>query len=365
MRIALVGDIGLFGINTINNKLHEKRFKYVADELSGYDLTVGNLETPLTDSNRTVGGKSAYIKGFPADARILSNIGIDYVSLANNHIYDYRRKGLCQTLDALEKANVKWYGVDSKYCNVENGSERIRLRGYCCYSTNPKKINGNGSEEGVNPLDPVQMAKDLKKDNSDGYLSIISCHWGEEHIHYPNLDHIETARNLAKHFNVIVHGHHPHVLQGIETCNESLIAYSLGNFCFDDVFTKKSDKPLIHMSEGNKQYCILEISVIDGKIQGWKPHLFYDKDGIIRPDEDVRKLYLFEEWSKRLDTVDETYLSERNRLLQKYINGRIKARDLNWFFKRLNVDSAKMIYSGIMNKRKYNKIMRTYKRILE
>ena len=249
MRIALLGDIALFGKNTARSRDWRHRFLGIRDILHGCDFVIGNLETPLTAGTRTVGGKSAYIKGFPEDAEILKYLGVSHVSLANNHIFDYGARGLSDTVSCLEQNGIAWYGINGK--SIELGNCAV-LSGFCCYSTNAAGLDRR--TDFVNLLDPPEMEKAIRQAEEKNLLPILSCHWGEEHVHFPNYDHVELARGLARKHTIVVHGTHPHVIQGTETVGESLIHYSLGNFCFDDVYTSRSKDPLIRLSLDNQGY---------------------------------------------------------------------------------------------------------------
>ena len=114
---------------------------------------------------------------------------------------------------------------------------------------------------GVNVLNGFDVEKLLLKYNCQGYLNIASIHAGQEHVNYPNYDHIKMARKLATKVPYIYYGHHPHVIQGIEEVEQSIIAYSLGNFCFDDVYTDDKENPLIRQTENNKKSFILSLEI--------------------------------------------------------------------------------------------------------
>jgi poly-gamma-glutamate synthesis protein (capsule biosynthesis protein) len=74
------------------------------------------------------------------------------------------------------------------------------------------------------------------------------------------------ARKLSNVAPFVLYGHHPHVLQGVEEAKDSLFAYSLGNFCFDDVYTNKSSEPLVKMTNNNKESAILSLEYKDSKL---------------------------------------------------------------------------------------------------
>lgn len=352
MKIALIGDIALFGGNNANGN-YQAKFRTVRDYLSKYDLVVGNLETPLTEASRIIGGKSAYIKGLPSDVELLRYLGITHVSLANNHMFDYCEKGLGDTIAALESSGIRWYGIKDQTQTIEDLSSKVRLHGYCCFST-----NGKGMESYIDVLDPFKIEADIEKDRRDGVLSLLSIHWGQEHVHYPNYDHVLVARELTTKTPIIIHGHHPHVLQGIETIGESLIAYSLGNFCFDDVYTSKSKEPLIKLSGDNQEAMVLGVEIIDNRIidieiQGFS----FNKDGYQEMPSIEDKII---KWSEFLNIDETEYRAIRQEELNAYIEARKKKRDIQWYLKRMNMESVRMLLSGRSNQREYEKLVNKY-----
>ncbi|MEA5108648.1 MAG: CapA family protein [Sphaerochaeta associata] len=356
MKIALIGDIGLFGRNSLVDTRQEDLEKYLeplASRLRAYDVVIGNLEAPFTKSNKIIGGKSAYLKSNPQNVQLLKFLNIQYVNLANNHMYDYDYQGYKETIQVLENAGIYHFGTEDNVCLIEENNNSIVLRGYCCYSTNPKGImDGKKKNRVVNPLSFRRIETDLKTDSNNNQLSLLSCHWGEEHIHYPNPAHVLMSRQLAQKYNFIIHGHHPHVLQGIEKVNSSLISYSLGNALFDDVYTSKSNDPLITLSEANRTAGIIEIEIENNTIPRWEfiPYVFsHDMISF----ENVENIHdIMQSWSNSL-TIDDAYISRRDQIRSEYIASRKNMRNLKWYISRLNLNSLKMIYDGKQNKKNF------------
>lgn len=354
MKIAFIGDIGLFGRNSLANTNQHELERYLeplASRLKTYDVVIGNLEAPFTDSDKTIGGKSAYLKSDPRNAYLLKFLNIQYVNLANNHLYDYGIKGYKETLAVLENEGINHFGTEDNVCLIRNDNNALMFRGYCCYSTNPKGIKDERKRKGIiNSLSYSRIKTDLELDKNNKYLSVLSCHWGEEHIHYPNPSHVLLARQLAQHFSFIIHGHHPHVLQGIEKVNDSLISYSLGNALFDDVYTSKSIDPLITLSDANRTTGIIEIEIENNSIYRWEfiPYKF-SQDVISFIDTGNIHDYM-KFWSDSL-IIDDAYISRRNQFRDAYVENRKKMRNLEWYISRLNIDSLKMIYSGKINRK--------------
>lgn len=356
MKIALLGDIAFLGRMTANNSSYKKMFAPFKEYLQECDFIIGNLESPLTNQNKVIGGKSAYLKGSPADVEVLSYLGVSHVTLANNHMFDYGAEGLSETIHVLEDSGIAWYGAnshDEKICFENN---KIILLGYCCYSTNGKGIGT--IEPCVNVFDPKFAEKNIDKFIGEGYLPILSIHWGQEHVHFPNYDHVEVARKLGKNRKIVIHGHHPHVIQGIESVDYSLIAYSLGNFCFDDVYTSKSKEPLVKLSADNKESFVLIINVENNQILGYEivPFTFEGYEYKVRLDI-AKKI---EQWSDFLATPKDIYVRQRARELNSYIQGRKNLRNAEWYIKRMNLESVKMILGARHNSKKYNELIYSY-----
>jgi len=353
MKCAFVGDIALFGKNTVasENDYHVK-FRNVKKFLSDCDYVIGNLETPLTQSKKTIGGKSAYIKGLPSDVEVLSYLGISHVSLANNHMFDFGLKGLLDTISVLDSNNVKWYGAQGKSELIHEGCNSLSLHGFCCYST-----NGRGmwdSEAYINVLDPHKVEESLACDKANNCISILSFHFGDEHIPYPRYDHILLARYFAEAYHTIIPCHHPHVIQGLENIGDSVIAYSLGNFCFDNIFTKKSKEPLLALQDSNRTIAVLVLDIENGKIVNQVVKVFYFSDIEYREIDDF---YQLNEWSCILKENKEAYEEIRKKELNKYLSQRKTSRNIQWYLKRMSLESIRMVYNSWKNKILYNRLI--------
>lgn len=203
-------------------------FSGVRGILSEDDLTIANLEGPLTEAldrpNKSFQGDRAFFfKGNPHYTAILKDGSVEAVNLANNHSMDFLYKGYFDTISTLDHVGIISFG-GNKVSIFEKRGVRIGLIG----------VNTLGPiEEGVNTrnlmTDLKNCIKSLKEKTS---LIIVSFHWGKENKYYP----IEEQRKLGQ-FAVdqgadLVLGHHPHVLQAYELYKGKCIVYSLGNFVF-------------------------------------------------------------------------------------------------------------------------------------
>lgn len=353
MRIALLGDIALFGKFSVNeNSLLKEYFKDVADLLSTYDMVIGNLETPFSVVKKNYGSKSAYISSDIENIELLKYLNIRYVNLANNHIFDYGNEGYLLTKKLLDENKINYFGSEGIEQFIEFGDNKIALSGFCCYSTNPLKAVKDNSL-GINELNVERVGNLIKRNNVNGYYNIVSIHAGQEHVNYPNYDSVLLARRLAEICPFTYYGHHPHVAQGIESIKNSVVAYSLGNFCFDDVPTIDGKDILIKLSENNKSSFILELTIEDNSVISTDiiPIYMAEKKMIVGKGATREQI---EEYTKVIQSMSvHEYITMRHSLLNNYIEDRKKKRDFKWYVKRLRLRYIKMILAAKSNSDKY------------
>jgi len=212
------------------------------------DVVFVNLETPLSDVDPpNVRSKRPLRNGltFRSDTRyaqMMVDVGIDVVSLANNHMEDCRKAGLEHTQEALEKVNLYAVGAHTEkdpYAPVVFQKEGVDI---IVFARSTKRNRGRISRKGhddiayVNPQDLVKNAAPLIESYKQQYpqgLIVFSIHWGEEYSTLPTGGQQRIARALVDTGVDIVLGHHPHVLQPAEVYKSGLILYSMGNFVFD------------------------------------------------------------------------------------------------------------------------------------
>ncbi len=364
MKIALLGDIAFFGKHSITNdkKAVLEYFKEAAEFLSKFDIVVGNLETPFFDGDKPYGHKSAHIKADPANVELLKYLNISVVNLANNHIFDYGIEGYRSTLSILEKNGIEYFGIENKQHFVTHEYNKIAFSGFCCYSTNALGYYDSKKGYGVNVLNGFDVEKTLFKNNNEGFFNIASFHWGQEHVNYPNYDHVVLARKLAKRVPYVLYGHHPHVLQGIEEYSGSLLAYSLGNFCFDDVYTDKSTSPLIVQSETNKESVVLILNIQNSEIANHEIISLKALGEKLWVGEDPNIPAKLREYSSLLSIKENDYREIRGREIDSYIQNRKKNRDISWYLERINLSSVSRVLQAKKNISMYKENVLDYLR---
>ncbi len=222
---------------TVSREGPDFLFENVAPFLRRADLCLGNLEVPLSRDSEAVGPRSLMFRGSPECAHALRRAGFHALSVANNHILDHGVTALRDTLTYLGSAGIVPLGVRSENGPfqsephlVEVGGLRFVLLGYW-FTRKPTRSVAIGSPETL-VEDLVNVDKAFHPDRK-----VLSVHWGDEYAEFPSPTQLRTAERIASVTqNVILLGHHPHVIQGVEVKENSLFAYSLGNFIFDANF---------------------------------------------------------------------------------------------------------------------------------
>jgi len=235
--LALVGDLMLGrGVAEALDGDWEVAFAQVRPWLAEADLAFANLESPLTTASYV--GDGYDLRALPEAVVALDVAGIDVVSLANNHVLDAGAVGLAQTLTALDTAGIAGL-VDGETGKLvaRPPSPSVQSTDLPIYqSTNIPIYHLLAFDDTVAPLDLRAAADAVTAAAEQADLVIVSIHWGGEYHAAPTSRQQAIARELAIAGASLIVGHGPHVLQRVEWMGETLVAYSLGNFLFDQPY---------------------------------------------------------------------------------------------------------------------------------
>lgn len=190
----------------------------VYDIFSSDDMTIVNLEGPLTNAGARREEQTYCISGEPEYADILTEGSVEAVSMANNHRLDYYEQGTADTVEAVSSRGIS-YAYDKNLGLYETKGIRIGF----------VSVNEVGQGAGVEKILKEGIAL-LREQGAE--LVLANCHWGIERENYPEEYQLSLGRKCIDWGADLVLGHHPHVLQGIEEYQGKYIVYSLGNFCF-------------------------------------------------------------------------------------------------------------------------------------
>lgn len=361
MKIALIGDIALFGKYSVkNNPRLPDQLQELSRYLSGFDYVIGNLEIPFSVRKKPYGAKSAFLCSDPENIDILTLLNISAVSLANNHMFDFGREGLETTIRLLDEKGIRWFGINGKDFKIEKEGNRISVNGFCCYSSNPQGLSSRLGKRGLNAIRGHEVEQLIEENHKNGWLNIISVHSGTEHVSGPSLEQIRLSRKLAEKASYVWHGHHPHVVQGIDEYRDSIIAHSLGNFLFSDFHGDRLCPPL-QLTEENRTGMIVELDIEKNRIKeyGIKFIRMGEAGNIsIREDDDLKERY--SEILSRAHSEPENYRLERTRQREEYLRGRREMRDLKWVIRHLRPRYVRLILDYRKNRKKYHKAIRRH-----
>ncbi len=253
IRLFFVGDIMLGRqVAVINKNILDYNFKYWDDIVARFpqaDLTIGNLEGPITE--RAIQSKKTIQFRFdPKVARQLKQFGFDGFSLANNHTYDQGKLGAIETRTTLGKEDLFYFG--DEYTEDKDVSVKIvKIK-----NIKIAFVGFNATEDGrgdcVRPQKAQSCVSMQRRVNIIKFLKpkanhiIVLLHWGVE---YQELKFSKNQQALGHTLvdagaDAII-GTHPHVVQPLEIYKDKPIFYSLGNFIFDQYWSKPTQKGLV------------------------------------------------------------------------------------------------------------------------
>ena len=227
LTLSVVGDCTLgtdetFDYDTSLNAYYENYgsayfLQNVKSIFSQDDLTIANFEGTLTESDARE-DKTFAFKGPASFTSILTDGSVEAVNTANNHSHDYGDQSYEDTMTALDAAGIVHFGYDE--------TAVMDVKGI--------KVGMVGIYELKDHLEREQQLKDnIAKVKADGaQLIVVIFHWGNETETVPDSNQTTLGRLAIDEGADLVCGHHPPVLQGIETYKGKNIIYSLGNFCF-------------------------------------------------------------------------------------------------------------------------------------
>ena len=216
-------------------------FEPMAEALES-DVLLGNLETPLVydlPERSPIGSKFAF-GASKEHAKLLVDAGFDAVSLANNHWYDQRLLGVEQTPEILGGLGIVPLGAPTRDPEVfrvelvEAKGWRIGVLAFTNRSNAPQRDDAPTLPFLSAREVPTKLAPIVEAARDDYDLLVAFVHWGEEYEDGPSGAQKKAAHALIDAGADMVVAHHPHVLQGVELYGDGLIAYSLGNFLFEN-----------------------------------------------------------------------------------------------------------------------------------
>lgn len=242
IRIIGVGDIMPGGI--LNMQDTPSADEAVNDLLRQADLRLGTLECALGNEpaydEEKVADRGNVIYAKETDIRRVKELGIDVVSLANNHFFDLGYAGARRTIELLEANGIAYCGAGN---NIEEAcrpvireirGKRIAVLAFCDTTyTNVYWCTYAGSDEpGVCPMRRELVIEQISNAKQLADYVIVMPHWGCEHTFFPNSEVVEWSRLMTDAGADLILGSHPHRIQPIVRYKGVHTAFCMGNFLF-------------------------------------------------------------------------------------------------------------------------------------
>ncbi|MEX0939785.1 MAG: CapA family protein [Candidatus Babeliales bacterium] len=244
--IGFTGDVMLGRL--VNEKLKETSPTYpwgnILPLLKKTNLNIINLETAITAHTKAT-PKVFNFRTDPEHVETLKKGNIEVVNLANNHILDFGKEGLYETLNVLEKAHIKYVGAGK---NIQEAQKAVIIEkkgirfGIIGFTDNEPDWKATAANPGTNyikvgDIDIVQKVVNNVRSQVD--FLIASIHWGPNMREKPTQEFIDFAHQMIDAGIDIIHGHSAHIFQGIEVYKNKLILYDTGDFIDDYMIDPK------------------------------------------------------------------------------------------------------------------------------
>lgn len=273
---TMVGDM-MFGRNVqtvVDNKGYDFLFREVEPYFKASDYNTGNFENPilLKDEseyefeNDLTEMKSIFLHAEADVAPYLESINFTTINLANNHLMDYGAVGLTETLDTFAETSITPVGAE--YNKTKSGQfHYAEYDGYKVATLGATDVGyqwgfSTNRQAGANKIrlnDLLLTVKEESQKEGSADLIIVHTHWGVEYDSSPNPRQQDIGRALVDAGADIIIGHHTHTLQPVEIYKGKVIFYSLGNFVFDQGWSKTKDSVLAQFKVKEDDSQVIEL----------------------------------------------------------------------------------------------------------
>ncbi|MBL3641436.1 CapA family protein [Bacillus sp. RHFB] len=319
LTMTMVGDVmmGRYVEEVTEKHGYEYLYRYMKPYFANSDYVSGNYEhTALKEEVSKYKGADTpiHLNSNTSGVEAVKEAGFSVVSLANNHMMDYEEQGLLDTIDEFKSADMHYVGVGSNTAEAKNSIDyadvngvRVATLGFTdVYGKDAVSKNDKAGLLNSNPdllFEMIGKARDAKQGNAD--LVVVNMHWGQEYSTSTTDRQKDLAKAIIDAGADIIIGHHPHVLQSFDVYKDGIIFYSLGNFIFDQGWTRTKDSAMVqyHLANDGKA----TIDVVPLQIEEATPRpatSSIDKSRVYRQltKETSEKV----QWSKKEDRIEIT-----------------------------------------------------------
>lgn len=266
--ISFIGDVSLADNWYIMPKYDEREkgvngilSNEVLDILKNSSYSIANNEFTISDRGNPLSGKAFTFRGSKTRLPIYNEMGIDLVTLANNHVYDFGSDAFNDMLDALDEYNIPHIGAGhniseaSKAYSIVLNGRKISFLNATRAEKNIMTPGATETDEGVfRCYDSSLLEQRIKEVKQTSDYVIVLVHYGKESFHDLEDEQVASSKRYIDAGADTIIGTHAHVLQGVEYYNGKLIAYNLGDFIFNEKTTDTGIITLTIDSNDNLSY---------------------------------------------------------------------------------------------------------------
>lgn len=240
MKLLIAGDLTLqdrAAHSDWNEIALQHAFHDVKKIIDGCDHAIVNLESPITNSVNAIIKDGPSLKNAPAVIQIIKYCGFDTVTLANNHLMDYGKSGVMDTISICKENEFNTVGAGQDLLTArkplilkKESDITIGIINVCEHESSIS----TDSNEGSNPLEFSNLYYDIQELKELVDKIIVIIHGGREHYQLPTPRMKRDYHLIADWGGDVIVNHHQHCYSGYEIYNGKPIFYGLGNFFFDN-----------------------------------------------------------------------------------------------------------------------------------
>ena len=316
-KVCFAGDINLAEgwsttvfLNQQENGIYDCISEELTDIMNAADIMCLNNEFTYSTGGAPLAGKAYTFRALPERVEVLHQLGVDAVTLANNHVYDYGKEALLDTFAVLQEAGIPYFGAGQDLeeamapLYLEADGKTIALVGASRAEKNRMTPQATETEPGILRCYDTTLYKEAiaeAKANADFCIAFV--HWGTEYSFDLEQVQLDTGKEYLDAGADVVIGAHSHCLQGMEFHEGKPIIYSLGNYWFNE---KTLDTMLVQLRiSGNADRSNIEVEIIPAVQTGCRT--IYAQE-----QEEQRRIFDFlEEISINVEITDEGIAREK------------------------------------------------------
>lgn len=217
------------------------------DYLKNSDIVIGNLEGPASDQGKNVGSRFSF-RMDPIIIKTLAQVPFHGLSLANNHAGDWTVHAFADTINRLRENAIIPIGIkETKSSPVTPAvftRQGITVAVFGCTDVGPAWLVATETRPGIVLCNDSELLPAISDARTMYDSVIITPHWGEEYVGFSKRQETLAKGWIDAGAHAVI-GHHPHVIQATQWYNNGFIAYSLGNFIFDQYFSPETMQGMV------------------------------------------------------------------------------------------------------------------------